>query len=219
MVPVRSAPAHRPFPARAARLSMVGVVAILLAACGTTGSSSPSAGAATVVSQSPSATAAAASVPASVAPSVAAPASPTSAATPTTAPTSTPVPSGDSGEVPTTTCAELPYLRGTDFERVRVADVRVGTHPTYDRIVFQFAAGKFPDIEVRKVKPPFKLDPSDLPVTIDGDTFIKIRLEPCRGRDDPRRRERHQARLPGPRRAPSDDRLRGRCGLDRRPVG
>jgi hypothetical protein len=173
MVPVRSTPAHRPLGARAAHLCAIGSIAIVLAACSPTGAiGSPSPpSAAGVVSPSPSVTA-----PASATPGATPSASETPAATPTIASTSTPAPTGDSGEVPTTTCTKLPYLRGTDFEAVRFADVRVGTHPSYDRIVFQFAAGKFPDIEVRTVKPPFKLDPSDLPVTIAGDTFLRIRL-------------------------------------------
>jgi hypothetical protein len=57
-----------------------------------------------------------------------------------------------------------------------MSDVRVGRHPGYDRIVYEFRAGKRPVIAVSPTEPPFKLDPSDLPVTIAGSAFIKIRL-------------------------------------------
>ena len=60
--------------------------------------------------------------------------------------------------------------------RSRSATSASGPHAGYDRMVYEFANGRFPEIEVSRVKPPFKLDPSDLPVTIDGSAFLKIRL-------------------------------------------
>ncbi len=172
MVPARSSTAHRSFPPGLARLGAILAVAAIVAACGSTGataSPSPSSSAVAGASPSPAATA---TVEPTAAASASATAAPTS--TPTTAPTATPTTAPN--QPPAFACTKLPYLRGTDFESVRVADVRVGTHAGYDRMVFEFGAGKFPDIEVRTAKPPFKLDPSDLPVTIDGTAFLKIRL-------------------------------------------
>ena len=102
---------------------------------------------------------------------------PTATAQPTPTATAQPTPSPTTApSAPAFACTKLPYSRASDVLSVRVADVRVGTHPGYDRMVWEFANGRFPDIEVQRAKPPFKLDPSDLPVTIDGTAFIKIRL-------------------------------------------
>jgi len=57
-----------------------------------------------------------------------------------------------------------------------MTDVRVGSHPGFDRIVYEFASGKRPSVRVTSVAPPFKLDPSDKPVTVDGTAFIQIKL-------------------------------------------
>ena len=59
---------------------------------------------------------------------------------------------------------------------MRIADVRHPAGRLYDRLVYEFRAGKLPEIEISSVEPPFKLDPSDQPVTVEGSAFIKIRL-------------------------------------------
>jgi len=93
--------------------------------------------------------------------------------TPTVAPTPTASPS------PTTValaCSALPYDRFSGSLTVGVADVRVGAHPGFDRIVYEFRDGRLPAILIERTAPPFKLDPSDLPVTIAGTTFLRIHL-------------------------------------------
>ncbi len=114
----------------------------------------------------------------SVAPSATGTPPATAAPTPTLAPASpSPTPTATSEVVPPPfACTDLPYVRRSGSLSVRVADVRVGQHPGYDRIVYEFGAGKLPAIDIRVAKPPFKLDPSDLPVTIDGASFIRIKL-------------------------------------------
>jgi hypothetical protein len=72
-----------------------------------------------------------------------------------------------------------------------VVDVRVGAHPDFDRVVFEFAppnpnpGGKagIPHFEIRAAKPPFSEDPSDLPIQVAGDAFARIVLQGASGYD------------------------------------
>jgi hypothetical protein len=72
-----------------------------------------------------------------------------------------------------------------------VVDVRVGAHPDFDRLVFEFAApdpnpgGKagIPHFEIKAARPPFSEDPSDLPIAVEGDAFAKIVLQGASGYD------------------------------------
>jgi len=169
MVPTRSTIVRR-----AARLTRRGGVsvalAIVLAGCG---ANAPSGASPTSSAAAPSATTAASptSAPsATLAPTATPKPTPTATAQPTPSPTASPNPA------PPFACTKLPYRRPNDTLSVRIADVRVGTHPRYDRMVWEFRAGKLPDITVQTARPPFKLDPSDLPVTIQGKAFLKIRL-------------------------------------------
>jgi hypothetical protein len=59
---------------------------------------------------------------------------------------------------------------------IGVADVRVGSHLGFDRIVYEFSGGRLPAILIEPTAPPFKYDPSDLPVTIKGSAFLRIHL-------------------------------------------
>lgn len=119
--------------------------------------------------------------PASIAPTTA-PASPSTAATPT--PTITATPTASPSPTPTASplataafaCTRLPYVRPATTLSVRVTDVRVARHPGYDRIVYEFGSGRFPAIRITSVAPPFTLDPSGLPVTIQGTAFVQIKL-------------------------------------------
>lgn len=89
----------------------------------------------------------------------------------------TPTPSQAVRPTPTPfACTALPYNRSSGAVAVDVRDVRVGSHPGYDRIVFETAGTARPEVRIEVVKPPFKLDPSDLPVTIAGSSFIQIKL-------------------------------------------
>lgn len=56
-------------------------------------------------------------------------------------------------------------------------DVRVGTHPGYDRVVFEFEGSGLPALRLDRVSPPFEKDPSGLPLTVEGTSFVRIQLE------------------------------------------
>ena len=49
-------------------------------------------------------------------------------------------------------------------------------HPGYDRIVFEYLGTVRPTIQVDAAVPPFKRDPSDVPMAVKGDHFLRIRL-------------------------------------------
>ena len=57
--------------------------------------------------------------------------------------------------------------------RAQITDVRVGTHPGYDRIVFEFASG-IPQTVIDAVLPPFYADPSGLPIDVSGTAFLRV---------------------------------------------
>lgn len=64
-----------------------------------------------------------------------------------------------------------------------LADVRLGRHEGYDRIVFEFLPGGRPGYRVRFVRPPIIEDASGNEVEVDGEAFLSIRLEPASGFD------------------------------------
>ena len=111
------------------------------------------------------------------------PAEPTTTAE--TAPTTT-----EAGEPPPPAkCA--PETAGDDGVYMNLTDVRVGAHDGFDRIVFQFEepdpnpAGKggIPRFEIKQVKPPFTEDPSDIPIHVEGDAFVRIVFQGASGYD------------------------------------
>ncbi len=55
--------------------------------------------------------------------------------------------------------------------------VRLGTHPGYDRIVFEYLGTTMPAVRIEQVDRPFTHDPSGLPLLVKGDSFVRIRLE------------------------------------------
>jgi hypothetical protein len=61
--------------------------------------------------------------------------------------------------------------------------VAVGRHEGYDRVVLQFQGEGLPGYRVQYVEPPLKEDGSGNPVTIDGNAFIVVRMEPASGFD------------------------------------
>jgi hypothetical protein len=61
--------------------------------------------------------------------------------------------------------------------------VAVGRHEGYDRVVFQFQGEGLPGYRVQYVEPPLKEDGSGNLVTIDGNAFIVVRMEPASGFD------------------------------------
>ncbi len=142
-------------------------LASIVVACGSTAGSLPA-------SASPAATSSPSTSVAS--PSTEPAATPTEAPTPTASPSPSSTPTASPQPTAAFACTKLPYVRAGGTLSVRMSDVRVGSHPGYDRIVYEFAAGKRPSIRITSVAPPFKLDPSDQPVTIDGTAFIQIKL-------------------------------------------
>ncbi len=133
------------------------VTAVLLAACSATPTPSP------IASGSP-------------------PSAPTATATATTAATPTPsVPPTASAE-PTDALGPFVCTLPMTMPAVGTAhgattDVRVGLHPGYDRLVFEYAGGQRPQLTIDTVTPPFSLDPSGLPLTVQGVQFVRIRLD------------------------------------------
>ena len=56
-----------------------------------------------------------------------------------------------------------------------IADVRVGTHADYDRVVFEFSNG-LPEITLDPATPPFTHDASGLPVDVIGSSFLRLTM-------------------------------------------
>jgi hypothetical protein len=55
-------------------------------------------------------------------------------------------------------------------------DVRVGEHPGFDRVVFEFDEG-IPAFTIDDASPPFTEDASGLPLEVEGDAFWSLRLD------------------------------------------
>ena len=106
------------------------------------------------------------------------------AASPSPSVSSTPSPSTTASAEPTDalgpfTC-DLPVTRpGTAAGANQAAPsaVRVGTHQGYDRIVFEYSGSVVPTLTIAIATPPFKHDPSDLPMTVTGSAFLRIQLD------------------------------------------
>ena len=54
--------------------------------------------------------------------------------------------------------------------------VRLGTHSGYDRIVFDLGGTQRPSLSIEPVSPPFTTDGAGLPITVEGSSFLRIRL-------------------------------------------
>jgi hypothetical protein len=61
--------------------------------------------------------------------------------------------------------------------------VALGHHEGYDRIVFQFRGDGLPGYRVAYSSPPFAEDGSGNPVSVDGNAFVVVRMEPASGFD------------------------------------
>ena len=95
---------------------------------------------------------------------------------PTVAPTSSPTaaPSEPTENLPPFACAPSVTIAKTT-DRAQITDVRVATHPGYDRVVFEFAFG-IPQTVIEGVLPPFYKDPSGLPLDVAGTAFLKVTM-------------------------------------------
>jgi hypothetical protein len=108
-------------------------------------------------------------------------ASPSPSAEPSVSVTPTPEPSAapsvePSGPEPAFTCGQPIHLEavGSDFHPLVVADVRLGTHTDYDRIVFEYVADGTPYLDLAVANPPFTKDPSGLPLEVAGDPIFGL---------------------------------------------
>ena len=104
----------------------------------------------------------------------------TAASSPTARSTTTPTPSLVSSPAPTAaTCDTAVSGKGT-VAQAQILDVRVASHPDYDRIVFEFgprgSAAGVPDYDVKLAPRPIYKDPSGLPLTIAGEPVFGITL-------------------------------------------
>ncbi len=61
-------------------------------------------------------------------------------------------------------------------EPAALADVRVASHGTTDRIVFEFAGPDVPAFDIEPARPPFVADGSGLPVAVPGAEFLRVHL-------------------------------------------
>ncbi len=111
-----------------------------------------------------------------------------STATPT--PTPSPTPSPTPAPTPSATPTPAPLPPGFSTARVTGASqglgllsaVRVGAQPGFDRVVFEFESA-VPGYAVEYVALPLIADPSGLPVALQGDHAIGVRMEPAASYD------------------------------------
>ena len=105
---------------------------------------------------------------------------PTPVATPM--PTSTPAASPTSAATPADfVCVGLPFGSDVGGEIANIADVRVGTHEGYDRVVFEFEAPPdqpvaIPEHRIRAADLPLVQIPAGTPMEVPGDHFVHLTL-------------------------------------------
>ncbi|MEX0629382.1 MAG: hypothetical protein WEE67_02985 [Chloroflexota bacterium] len=80
-----------------------------------------------------------------------------------------------SGGLPDFVC-DLPIIGAASIGLAHLADVRVGTHAGYDRIVFEFMEDGTPEFRIEAADPPFSMDPSGMPMAVNGSAFLQIIL-------------------------------------------
>lgn len=122
------------------------VVGVVTAACGATPSATPA----------PPAT-----------PTTTATASPSASATPSAGPT------GPFGPLPGTCGVQAAGSATTP--RASIIDLRAESFADYDSLTFEFERG-LPGSLVEQAEPPFRHDPSDLPMEVQGDAFYRVVL-------------------------------------------
>jgi hypothetical protein len=124
---------------------------------------------------------------------------PSSPATSLPAPTESAPPETTSTEEETTTeetTTAAPVVCKTETAGSKgvftnLTDVRVGAHDGFDRIVFEFKApqpnpggkGGIPYVRIEQAQPPFSEDPSDMPVDVFGDAFVRLVMQGATGYD------------------------------------
>lgn len=96
---------------------------------------------------------------------------PISLAPESTPPSAEPVPSADLEPFG----CDLPIHENSTVGRANITDVRVGTHPDYDRVVFEFADG-LPEMTLDRAEPPFTQDASGMPIEVGGSSFLRLTM-------------------------------------------
>lgn len=135
------------------------LVASLLVACSASPTTSPTA--APTPTPQPTATATATPTP-----------------TPTTAPTASPTASVQASDaLGPFICDATVSLPAVGTGQATTTAVRTGLQAGYDRLVFEYAGTLRPQFTINPVVPPFMLDPSGLPLTVQGAQFARIRLD------------------------------------------
>ncbi|HYN63613.1 MAG TPA: hypothetical protein VES36_03335 [Candidatus Limnocylindrales bacterium] len=129
------------------------VLVLILGACSAAGSSSGA-----------TSRTASASVPASAIASVALPASPSEEPSPE--------PSDELGEFD----CSFPVTGDGTVARAQITGVRVGMHPSYDRVVFEFGNG-IPQFTLDEATPPLLKDPSGQPLEVEGNAFWQLVMQ------------------------------------------
>jgi hypothetical protein len=81
------------------------------------------------------------------------------------------VPSADLGPFD----CDDPTVADTAPARAQLADVRVGTHADYDRVVFEFS-NALPQISIERAEPPFRHDVTGAPIAVHGSSFLRLSL-------------------------------------------
>lgn len=96
---------------------------------------------------------------------------PTSEPAETSAATVEPVPSEDLEPV----SCDMPIHVDATAGHTNIADVRIGTHADYDRVVFEFTDG-IPEASLDRAEPPFSQDGSGFPIEVDGESFLQLTM-------------------------------------------
>ena len=104
--------------------------------------------------------------------------------TPTPDPSSTP--DDDPDELPQFDCSALPVEGDGTVDLANIADVRVGRHDGYDRVVFEFQAYESPDGDerdegipqhlLRPVDPPLRDTPRGAEMNVAGSAYLHLTL-------------------------------------------
>lgn len=109
------------------------------------------------------------------------PASPSDDASPSdeASPSQSVAPEPSDDELGAFSC-DLPVDNSGTAAHAQITDVRVGSHPDYDRIVFEFVAeggvDAIPPFSIEASEPPFLQDGSGMPIEVSGDEFLTIHL-------------------------------------------
>lgn len=100
-------------------------------------------------------------------------------ATPSAQPSPSVGPSAElspSSEPPPFTCGETITSAADSPEIRHLADVRLGSHDGYDRIVFEYGEAGVPAFEIRTAEPPYVHDGSGMPMSVDGEVVYRIAI-------------------------------------------